>query len=274
MKIGILYICTGKYSIFWKDFYISCEKNFIQGTIKEYFVFTDQDNIFFEKENKNIHKIHQENLGWPFNTLMRFNMFLGVKKQLKIFDYVFFFNANLLFIDKIYKEEFLPMGGDKILAVLHPGFYNKKRKFFTYENRETSTAYIPRKKGTHYFAGGIMGGVPRTFLEASEAINKNIDIDKKNIIIARWHDESHWNKYLIDRIDIKIIDPSYLYPENWSLPFNKKILILDKNKFGGHGNLREEKLSLLSNILVFTKKAFLNLEKFFYDINKINWWLG
>ena len=26
MKIAILYICTGKYNLFFKDFYTSCEK--------------------------------------------------------------------------------------------------------------------------------------------------------------------------------------------------------------------------------------------------------
>ena len=28
-KLGILYICTGKYDIFWEDFYKSCEKYFL-----------------------------------------------------------------------------------------------------------------------------------------------------------------------------------------------------------------------------------------------------
>ncbi len=31
MRIGILYICTGRYSIFWKKFYQSTEKSFMQG---------------------------------------------------------------------------------------------------------------------------------------------------------------------------------------------------------------------------------------------------
>ena len=30
MRIGILYICTGKYDIFWKDFYLSAERYFMQ----------------------------------------------------------------------------------------------------------------------------------------------------------------------------------------------------------------------------------------------------
>lgn len=43
MRIGILYICTGKYSIFWKKFYKSAERYLMQGypCIREYYVFTD-----------------------------------------------------------------------------------------------------------------------------------------------------------------------------------------------------------------------------------------
>ncbi|MES2416414.1 MAG: glycosyl transferase, partial [Patescibacteria group bacterium] len=63
MKIGILYICTGNYTIFWKEFYLSIEKNFINDIEKHYFVFTDNDQIDFENENPNIHRIYQKDLG-------------------------------------------------------------------------------------------------------------------------------------------------------------------------------------------------------------------
>ena len=29
MKVGILYICTGKYIVFWEEFYKSCQKYFL-----------------------------------------------------------------------------------------------------------------------------------------------------------------------------------------------------------------------------------------------------
>lgn len=50
MRIGILYICTGKYDIFWKDFYLSAERYFFQNEpwIREYYVFTDAYLCFCE----------------------------------------------------------------------------------------------------------------------------------------------------------------------------------------------------------------------------------
>ncbi|HAQ02955.1 TPA: glycosyl transferase family 6 [Candidatus Nomurabacteria bacterium] len=243
MKIGILYICTGKYSIFWKDFYLSMEEKFISDVEKHYFVFTDNPTIDFENENRRIHRIYQRDLGWPDNTLMRFNTFLQIEEELLNMDYLFFFNANLIIKEKITSEEFLPTGNENLVATLHPGFYNKNRKKFTYENNRKSTAFINKNEGEHYFAGGLNGGKTADFIEAMKTMRDNVDIDKKNNIIAKWHDESHWNKYLINRSNIKILPPSYLYPEGWKLPFPPIILIRDKNKYGGHALLRNEKVN-------------------------------
>ena len=63
----------------------------------------------------------------------------------------------------------------------------------------------------------------------AECIKKNIDIDLNNNIIAVWHDESHLNRYFIDNKPEIELSPSYCYPENWNLPFEKKLIALDKN---------------------------------------------
>lgn len=263
MKIGILYICTGKYSIFWKDFYLSMEKYFLINLEKHYFVFTDNAEIDFEKDNKNIHKIYQENLGWPDNTLMRFNIFLQKEKEFLNMDYIFFFNANLLIEKNITENEFLPTGNNNLLATIHPGFYNKNREKFTYERSRKSQAYINKKSGKYYFAGGLNGGKTLSFIEAMKQMNDDILNDKQKNIIAIWHDESHWNKYLIGRSDVKIISPSYLYPEGWNIPFESKILIRDKNKYGGHSSLRNGKVNKL-------KLFYSKIKNFLYKLYKGN----
>lgn len=258
-KIGILYICTGKYSIFWKDFYLSMEEKFITDSEKHYFVFTDSAELEFEKENPRIHRIYQENLGWPGNTLMRFHIFLNIEKELENMDYLFFFNANLFVKEKIANEELLPIDDKNLVATLHPGFYNKDRKKFPYDKNKKSTAYIERDEGQYYFAGGLNGGKTRNFIEAMKVMRDNVDIDKKNNIIAKWHDESHWNRYVLNRIDVKILPPLYLYPEGWTLPFSPIILIRDKNKYGGHSLLRSEKVNKF-------KVYFLKIKKFFRKV--------
>ena len=44
--------------------------------------------------------------------------------------------------------------------------------------------------------GGIHGGTANAFLEMSEVLNRNIQIDLENGIVAKVHDQSHINKYL------------------------------------------------------------------------------
>lgn len=247
MKVAILYICTGKYTIFWNDFYKSSENNFLVNSEKEYFLFTD-GNI--KAQNKKIHIIFQQKLGWPYDTLMRFKMFDSIKDQLRAFDYIFFINANMRFLVKI-KEDFLPLD-EGLIAVKHPGFFNKVRAEFTYETNPASLAFIDSKEGEYYFMGGFNGGKVDEYLQLINTLRQNVQTDLENGIIALWHDESHLNKYLLNK-SVKIMNPAFGYPEGWQLPFEKKVIILDKTKFGGHSYLRSNKTGLIKTIKIFFK---------------------
>ena len=243
MKLGILYICTGKYEIFWKDFYLSMEKNFVPEAEKHYFVFTDAPEIEFEKGlpapaiagrqagNPRIHRILQENLGWPDNTLMRFDMFLKQENALRKMDYLYFMNADLLCIAPISFGEISPKDSARLVATLHPGYFNKPRRKFPYEKNKESAAYIPENAGTRYVAGGFNGGYADDFIAAMKKMSTDIAADKQKNITAVWHDESHWNKYISKRNDVTFLSPSYLYPESAKLSVIPKIIIRDKRKY-------------------------------------------
>lgn len=240
-KIAILYLSTGKYKIFWKDFYVSAEKYFLNLSEyeKHYFIFTDADKIEFENE-KNVHKIYQKQLRWPYITLDRFSIFQKARQQLEEMDYIYFFNGNMLFVDEV-REEFIPTNDHSLIMVKHPGFFDKDRIAFTYEDNPKSLAAIQTDEGISYFMGGLNGGVAQDYLSLIDTLEKNIEADKKNNIIALWHDESHLNRYAIDhQKKIKVLNPSYGYPEGWNLPFKPKIIIRDKNKYGGHDFLRKK----------------------------------
>ncbi|RTL12956.1 MAG: hypothetical protein EKK54_02545 [Neisseriaceae bacterium] len=237
MKIAILYICTGKYDIFWSDFYSTSQKYFCTTEDKHYFVFTDSEQI---KADHNVSVIYQDSLGWPFNTLYRYRMFLRVQHKLSKFDKVIFFNGNCTFVDQIDYENFFGRSST-LVACLHPGFLNKNCEEFTYEKRKNSLAFVgsPWK----YFAGGINGGNANEILKIFQILSHNIEDDLKNGIVAIWHDESHWNAYLNNNYEVlkdklHILSPEYLYPEGWDLPFEKKIILRDKNQYGGHNLLR------------------------------------
>lgn len=129
--------------------------------------------------------------------------------------------------------------GDEILGdlvgVRHPGFINSNRRSYSYEVNSNSLACIKNDEGEFYFAGGFYGAKKENFLNLISQCRKNVDEDLKKGIIAVWHDESHLNRYFIDHKPNVILSPSYCYPENWKMPYEKKLLALDKN----HSEMRK-----------------------------------
>lgn len=233
MTIGIFYICTGKYSIFWNTFYDSCERLFMPGINKHYFVFTDSDDI---KPTDNIHYYREAPKGFPLDSLYRFDMFLKIKQDTIMCDYLFFFNSNLQFIRKVTPDMILPSKEENdIIAVRHPGYYYENNAMkLPHEKHMRSTACIPYKKGDYYkyFMGGINGGTRDAYYRLAEVCSKNIHIDEDNNVLAIYHDESHLNRY-VHGMKIKELTPYYGCPEDSPLYPNPYIIILNKMKHGG-----------------------------------------
>lgn len=229
MKVAVLYIGIGKYIDFWKGFYVSCEEHFLKNVRKDYFVFSDAEHIFAEDE---VHKIFQEDLGWPGNSLMRYTFFMKILSELGKYDYIYFFNGNVLFLQDITEEEFCPQD-DSLLVIEHHYFVDKPNEAFPYDRNEKSTAYIPFGEGEHYVCGGINGGKAETFINFVKTLYYQIEEDNKNGIVALWHDESHVNRYILDHKKIKLLPPSYCYPElvaNPNISLERKIICRDKRK--------------------------------------------
>jgi len=235
--IAILYICTGDYVVFWKEFYESMEEKFVPTMKKDYFVFTDSKSIYGDK-NVNVHIIPQKNLGWPGNSLYRFHMFLSQKENLEKFKYIFFLNANVICKNEINEDDILPKE-EGIVFVKHFAFYNKPNTKFTYERNQNSTAYIPMGEGKYYICGGANGGKTKNYLKMCEELKSRIDKDDENGITAIWHDESHINRYLYDldknNIPYKLLEPSYCFPEfnlnSKNFPFDPILFYRSKKKY-------------------------------------------
>ena len=231
MKIGILYICTGVYDFFWKSFYLSAERYFLQeySWNREYFVFTDSPSIYGEFENEHIHRIHQENLGWPGNTMKRFEMFLSIRNQLEDqMDYLFFFNANMEFMCPV-GEDILPTEKENgLVGALHTWYFDQHKWNCPYERRRMSFAFIPYWKGKHYFQGSLLGGTTAAFLKMCDTCNRWIDNDLKNNIVLHTP---------------KVLDCRYNYCEIRNLPVEKKIMYKNKAKYFSFEDLKRPSYS-------------------------------
>ena len=262
MKIAILTIATGKYHIFLDELVNSSEEYFMENHEKEYFVFTDLPEYTNEKTDS-ISLIKQDHLGWPYDTMMRFHMFLSIKERLLEFDYVFFLNANMKFIRKV-GAEILPKEDDSYLVgVKHPGFHlgvsigrdNEFKKIeFPYEGNPEISCHIKKGDGSHYFQGCFNGGRSTEWVEMCKCLSEMTDLDISNDLIPIWHDESYLNWYFSKR-KVKALFPVYGLPEqvlernfsptfiNYSVLCDVKHYIIqrDKSKYGGSDFLRANK---------------------------------
>lgn len=269
MKIAVLYIALGRYDIFFEGFYKSAIKNLLLEHEKHFFVFTDSERI--KKSNyKDVTVIYHKKLGWPLTTLMRFDIFSSIKKELTNFDYIYFFNANMEFLKPI-NEEILPKDEHGGLAAAI--FLIKKPDEYTYDRNPLCRAYIPYGQGKIYYQGGLNGGRAKEYLIMINALKELVDADLKENQIAAWHDESYLNKYLLDKNPL-ILDRNYIYAEEWDYkdcPREMKIKLRDKNNpiYGGADWLRgttDKKMTVLKAIINHPIKIIKNI------IKRRNWW--
>lgn len=191
-----------------------------------------------------------EPVEWPMPTLMRYHLFLQQEEYLQKFDYIFYIDVDMRITDWI-GEEIL---GEGLTAAQHPMYALRQNLQPPYEPNPESSAYINRPgrimeelnaKGEIvnkrfeplYYAGGFQGGKTEDFIKAMKVMRKSIDEDFGRNYIARWNDESHWNRYLFENSPVIVLNPSYIYPDSliqdyyfkiWGRNYSPKIMTLTK----------------------------------------------
>lgn len=218
-KVGLLIICTNKYTRFLDSLLRSADQHFLKNQDVTYFIFTDQEVEI--ATNRKVVGTYVEHREWPWMTLGRYKIFSEASEELSKMDYLYYCDADMLFVGDI---------GDEILsdrvATQHPALFGTRG---TPDTNPESLACVYPHEEMQYFAGGFNGGKSEEYLKMANTISNNIDIDYAKGIIALWHDESHFNRYCIDNQPTKILNPSYCYSEYHNPPFERKLVALNKN---------------------------------------------
>lgn len=241
-KIAILYICTDKYNCFLEGFLTSFEKYFCPKSEKIYHVFTDLSleelqnivNGVDDGLNKRIVRHDMPHLPWPLPTLLRYWMFSQIEEELKASDYVFLMNANIVCKDYVNEEDYLPRKeiGEKLTFTIHPGFANKSTYYAPFERRRDCRAFIDWGKEQQYVFGAMNGGVTSDYLDMVRTINQWTNDDLKEGIIAKVHDESYVNRYVLDKKDIRCCSgEKFCCPEEYEAANVACIVALDKQRY-------------------------------------------
>ena len=229
-KTAILTVASGKYFGFLNQLLSGIETSNISTSEITLFVFTDETKDITNTKF-NVIKVFWDKTNWPDPTLLRYHGFLLIENDLANYDQILYLD-----VDMQVKSELPQVPSKRLLAVQHPG-YLKVRKAQFEENRNSLSHLKPAERKI-YVCGGVQGGSGEAYLTAIKQMKSWIDSDLENGIVARWHDESYWNKYINQNIDRTVIlCREYCWPEQWVTSKNPgKIIALKKNHTATRNN--------------------------------------
>tara|TARA_R110002051_G_scaffold317859_1_gene399512 strand:+ start:1899 stop:2783 length:885 start_codon:yes stop_codon:yes gene_type:complete len=283
-KVALCIIATKSYKRLLEPLLESVKKYFLTQHELSLFIFADSADCkgWLDPNEYNVCWTQIEHLPFPLPTLFRYKYILKKENELSNFDYIFYCDADARFVGEVGDEAL----GEGITAIQHPAAssntptetwgnfmskYGKKRTTNTgdvshkqpeifwdleeefkkscFEPNLKSLAYIPPEKQTKYWCGAIQGGSSEKYLEVIKILDRNIDEDLGQNIVAVYHDETHWNRYLLQNPPDITLPFWYCFPESkdrenrqnlWKedvyVPKGKeiKMLCLNKDLHGGY----------------------------------------
>lgn len=217
-RVAVLICATQRYTVFVPPILESFNKYFLKDCAVEVIIFTDLPE---RVAARTLHIPHQP---WPGVTIHKFHYICQYARELADFDYLYMCDADMRVVAPVGRE----ILGD-LVATRHPGQEGKTPAEYIYERNPASTAYIAPGEGRAYVMGAFFGGKYESMLRMAQDRSAAIDADYANGLEAVWHDESHLNRYVFDHPPEVLLTPAYCYPEGWDLPFEPRILALNKD---------------------------------------------
>ncbi|MDO4284076.1 MAG: hypothetical protein Q4C60_01960 [Eubacteriales bacterium] len=260
MKFAIIYICTGRYSIFWDHFYQTAEQYFLPDAQKEYYVFTEDKKIL-EAAQRGVYPHYCKKMGWPYDVLQKWEHICGVQDLLSPYDYIVLCNANMEFLRPISKSEF----GQGEFTVWTSSKDGDESENMPFERNANSAAYIPYgTKKEKYLSSRFIVGRAGAFLQMARTLRDWTAEDLRRGVIAVWHDESMENAYFYHHPEISLhyVGPSLIAVEELMAEGETTHAIFcNKDKYGGNVGVRYH--PLLGKLDIFRRKAFHKIGKIF-----------
>lgn len=235
-KIVICLIATRRYKQFVTPLVESIKKYFLLRHSIEVVVFTDDIHAIDCQGNDRVTIMKDliVSYGWPEATIRRYEIMTSRTYNC---DYIYYLDVDYLIASEIDEEIF-----GNIVAVRHPGFYSGVNGPGTWCEDRASNAYTFPENRKHYYCGGTQGGAYEYYYRAMKRLAWEIRDDERRGVKAEHNDEAHWNRYLSELNQYKVLNPGYCVVEQknlrklWGIDtLPVKIIALDKD----HKSMRE-----------------------------------
>ena len=222
-RVAVATMATGRYIEFVSDFWTSAGQFLLPQCAKHLFLFTDRKDAAIGSWG-NVTFVGQEKLGWPFDSIMRFEMYLSLQEALaNKYDYFYAIDSDALFVAPIGQE----ILGRRV-AALSAWYHGRSVLTQPLDSNPASPFYIPSELKRHYFAGGLFGGEVGEVMSMLGRICPQVRalLSQPVPYLPPWHDESILNhEFNVVAPPDVILGPEYLFPEppasNW-LPMQQR----------------------------------------------------
>jgi histo-blood group ABO system transferase len=248
-SIGVMSVATNIYFEYWQKMVQSAD---VQSNISDritFFVFTEQiqkvEAFSRTLRNVNVRGFEVIPYGWPDATLLRYQIFDEQFSNMNT-EALMHLDADMIFVSSPWGEVRRFIAKKQICLIQHPGFWRSRgrQKVFFYlrypkiairdlrmvvtlggigswETHPNSAACVPRKSRSHYFCGATWFGPRQKIGEMLKLLSAQVSEDQKNGVIAKWHDESHLNKWAMHN-QHSISSPELCFDETY--PQLKKLI--------------------------------------------------
>jgi hypothetical protein len=223
-SFGLITIATGRYRSFLPGLLSSAQTHLVG--LETAFVLSDGPPPVID--GLDIRWLRWGHLAWPFPTLLRHRAITAYAEQFMKMDLLLHIDADMRFVGPVC------ISCQNLFAVAHPGFGGASRQILPYETDPTSMAYVAAEHGGLYVAGGVQGGQTASYLEACATMAAWVQTDLDRNHVPLWHDESIWNRYVIDHPEALVLPDSHCTPES-SADGSTLIVALDKK----HSRMRQ-----------------------------------
>ncbi|XP_068275099.1 histo-blood group ABO system transferase 1-like [Nyctibius grandis] len=216
---GVVTFAVKKYVQFIEGFMSSANKYFLAGHQVNFYLFTDNpeqiSHLQMAPEN-HLFVIPVRNYSqWQDISMSRMDIisrYIQSQFQYEV-DYLYSIDIDVQLFEHIGVEII-----DALVGTISSWQYTAHRESKSYETRTESQAAIPKGEGDFYYTASFYGGSVAEVYKLTRACFKGIVKDRENGIEARWHDESHLNKYFLYHKPTRLLSPEYCWEEELSRP--------------------------------------------------------
>ncbi|NXK00316.1 BGAT1 transferase, partial [Corythaixoides concolor] len=211
---GVVTFALKTYWFFIEGFMSSANKYFLAGHQVNFYLFTDNpehvSHLQMAPENQLFVIPVWNHSQWQDISISHMGIisrYIRSQFQYEV-DYLYSIDINVQLFEHIGVEII-----DTLVGTISSWQYTTRRESKSYETRIESQAAIPKGEGDFYYTSGFYGGSVAEVYKLTRACFKGVMKDRENGIEARWHDESHLNRYLLYYKPTRLLSPEYYWDE-------------------------------------------------------------